>query len=273
MNGNPENRSERASTPVWLPQFVSRVFRIRFGFRISDFGSSAGLAILLFALNAARADDPSILGYTEPFKSINMSSAEQGVIAEVLVEEGARVKKTQVVARLDTATLLAELDIAKAEAKLQSTRLKKLEELSSANRSTPEELDRARTDLTIKDAQTRKIQAQIEERTLRSPIDGVVTEIKRDPSEAVSAANPHVMTVVQVDKLIVNLFLPPARAACFKVGTSTTLQLLDEKATATASVEFVSPVTDFASGTVRVKFVIENADGAHRSGGRCTLAE
>ncbi len=234
---------------------------------------SARLGLFLFILAAVRAEEPSILGYAEPFKTINMSSAEQGVIAEMLVEEGASVKKTQVLARLDTATLQAELDIAKAEAKLQATRLKRLEELSSANRSTPEELDRARTDLTIKDAQTRKIEAQIEVRTLRSPVDGIVTEIKRDPSEAVSAANPHVLTVVQVDKLIVNLFLPPTRAVCFKVGTTVNLQLLDEKTTTPANVEFVSPVTDSASGTVRVKFVIENSTGAHRSGGRCTLAE
>ena len=233
----------------------------------------ARLAACLLALATARADEPSILGYTEPFKTITMSSAEQGVIAEMLVEEGDRVKKTQVLARLDTATLQAELEIAKAEAKLQATRLKRLEELSSANRSTPEELDRARTDLTIKDAQTRKIEAQIEVRTMRSPVDGIVTEIKRDPSEAVSAANPHVLTVVQVDKLIVNLFLPPARAACFQAGATVALQLLDEKATTPARVEFVSPITDSASGTVRVKFAIENATGAHRSGGRCTLAE
>jgi len=76
-----------------------------------------------------------------------------------------------------------------------------------------------------------------------------------------------------VDKLIVNLFLPPNRAATLSPGATVKLQLLDEQATAPAKVEFVSPVTDSASGTVRGKFVIENADGAHRSGGRCTLAE
>lgn len=228
---------------------------------------------LLLGSFLAHGEEPGILGYTEPFKTITISSAEQGVIAEMLVEEGAKVKKSQVVARLDTASLQAELEIAKAEARLQSTRLKRLEELSSANRSTPEELDRARTDLTIKDAQTRRIEAQIETRTLRSPIDGVVTEIKRDPSEAVSAANPHVLTVVQVDRLLVNLFLPPTKAASFTAGANADLQLLDEKAVTSAKVEFVSPVTDSASGTVRVKFVIPNADGAHRSGGRCTLAD
>lgn len=222
---------------------------------------------------ACAGDEPTILGYTEPYKTITVSAGEQGVIAEMLVEEGMRTQKGQVLARLDTAAMQAELEIAKAEARLQATRLKRLEELSTANRSSPEELDRARTDLTIKDAQTRKIEAQIETRTLRSPVDGVVTEIKRDPSEAVSAANPHVLTVVQVDKLIVNLFLPPARAALFQAGASVVLQLLDEQCNTPAKVEFVSPVTDSASGTVRVKFVVENTDGAHRSGGRCTLAE
>ena len=221
---------------------------------------------------AAPASEPAILGYTEPYKTITLSAGEQGVLAEMLVEEGARVQAGQVLARLDTASLQAERDIAHAETRLQTTRLKRLEDLASANRSTPEELERARTDLTIKEAQTRKIEAQIETRTLRSPVAGVVTEIKRDPSEAVSAANPHVLTVVQVDKLIVNLFLPPARACAFQAGADAALQLLDETASITAKVEFVSPVTDSASGTVRVKFVIDNAAGTHRSGGRCTLA-
>jgi RND family efflux transporter MFP subunit len=232
------------------------------------------ITLLLLTLTLGiRAEEPAILGYSEPYKTITMSSGEQGVIAEMLVEEGSTVKKGQVLARLDTASLQAELDIAKAEARLQATRQKRLEELAAANRSTPEEIDRARTDATIKDAQVRKIEAQIENRTLRTPVDGVVTEIKRDPSEAVSAANPHVLTVVQVDKLLVNLFLPPTRAATFKAGAQTTLRLLDEAGTVSAQVEFVSPITDSASGTVRVKFVIDNAAGQHRSGGRCTLAD
>lgn len=229
--------------------------------------------LLLCGLSLARADEPAILGYTEPYRTITVSASEQGVISEMLVEEGAATKKGQVLARLDTASFQAELEIAKAEAKLQATRLKRLEELSAANRSTPEELDRARTDLLIKEAQVRRIEAQIETRTLRSPVDGVVTEIKRDPSEAVSAANPHVLTVVQVDKLLLNLFLSPSRAATFQVGGNVNIKLLEEGVVVPAKVEFVSPVTDSASGTVRVKFVIENADGKHRSGGRSTLAD
>ena len=39
------------------------------------------------------------------------------------------------------------------------------------------------------------------------------------------------------------------------------------------TVEFISPVTDAASGTVRVKFVVDNAAGKLRSGVTALLAE
>ena len=225
----------------------------------------------MFAVFSASADD--ILGYTEPYKIITVSAAEPGVLAELLVEEGARVKKNQVLARLDIAVLTAELDIAKAEAQLQATRKQRLAELAQSSRATADELDKAKTDLVIKQAQVRKTEAMIEARTMRSPVDGVVTEIKRDPSESVSVANPHVLTVVQIDKLSVNLFLPPTTAAALKVGGKAQLRFENGDQRVAAAIEFISPVTDSASGTVRVKFAIENAGGEHRAGARCTLAE
>jgi RND family efflux transporter MFP subunit len=233
---------------------------------------SAALAVL-FALSVlTRAEDPAILGYTEPCRIITVSASEVGVIADMLVREGDTVKKGQVLARLDTSVLNAELDIAKAEAKLATTRNQRVQDLVQSTRVTPEELEKARTEVTIKDAQVRRIDAMIEARTMRSPVDGVVTEIKRDPSESVSVANPHVLTVVQIDRLNVNLFLPPSRVETLKVGDKSEITLLDPERHVPATVEFVSPITDAASGTVRVKFAIENPRGEIRSGGRCTLA-
>lgn len=227
--------------------------------------------LLTLLLASARADVP---GYTEPYKTITVSAAETGVISEVLVEEGAHVKKDQVLAKLDTALLVAELDIAKATTELQKTKVQRLEDLTKTQRAATEELDRARTDLKIREAEKRKIEAAIETRTMRSPVDGIVTEVKRDPSEAVSLSNPHVLTVVQIDRLLVNLFLIPARAAKLKVGDTVPLLLGDEATTRViGTIEFISPIIDAASGTVRVKFVLENKDFAIRSGAVARLAE
>jgi RND family efflux transporter MFP subunit len=231
---------------------------------------SALLALLLVPAFIARADVP---GYTEPYKTITVSAAEPGVLAEVLVEEGASVKKGQLLARLDTAQHQAELDIARATTELQKTKVERLAELARSQKAAADELDRARTDLKIREAEMRKIQAVIDHRTMRSPVDGLVTEVKRDPSEAVSLSNPHVLTVVQIDRLLVNLFLTPQRAAKLNAGAKADLLLDEQQARATATIEFISPVIDAASGTVRVKFVLENADGKLRSGAVARLAE
>ena len=211
-------------------------------------------------------------GYTEPYKTITVSCSEAGVIAEMLVEEGARVKKNQVLAKLDTAQHEAELEIAKTNTDMQRSKVGKLEEIVRSQRISQDELDRARTDLKVRQAEVRKIQAVIENRIMRSPVDGIVSEIKRDPSEAVSLSSPHVLTVVQIDRLLVNLFLTPERAARLQVGAKANLALGDDAKTAVGTVEFISPVTDAASGTVRVKFVLENAKAEYRSGTTAQLA-
>ena len=224
----------------------------------------------LFLPAVVRADVP---GYTEPYKTITVSCAEPGVIAEMLVEEGARVKKNQILAKLDTAQHEAELDIAKTNVDLQKSKVNKLEDIVRSQRISQDELDRARTDLRVRQAEVRKIQAVIENRIMRSPVDGIVSEIKRDPSEAVSLSSPHVLTVVQIDRLLVNLFLTPVRAAKLKVGAQAKLSIGDNAQEATGVVEFISPVTDAASGTVRVKFVLDNAKGDFRSGTTARLAD
>ncbi len=229
-----------------------------------------GVGVWAFGVSAIAED---ILGYTEPYKIITVSASEPGVLAELLVEEGVNVKKNQVLARLDVAALSAELEIAKAEAQLQATRKQRLAELAQSSRATTDELDKAKTDLVIKEAQVRKTEAMIESRTMRSPVDGIVTEIKRDPSESVSVANPHVLTVVQIDKLTVNLFLPPKIALQLKPGGTALLRFENGDSRVPATIEFISPVTDSASGTVRVKFAIENTARQHRAGARCTLAD
>jgi RND family efflux transporter MFP subunit len=226
--------------------------------------------LLALLASGARADVP---GYTEPYKTITVSAAESGVIKDLPVEEGTVVKQGQILARLDVAQLEAELDIAKIQAELQRTKSERLDDLARSQRAAKEELDRSRADLKIREAEIRKIQAAIETRTMRSPVNGVVTEIKRDPSEAVSMTNPHVLTVVQIDRLIVNLFLPPFRAEKLKPGGSATLILGENTQRVPAIVEFISPVTDAASGTVRVKFVLDNTAGKLRSGITALLAE
>lgn len=94
---------------------------------------TALLLLLGGATLAARAAEPPTLGYIEPYHIVTVSAAESGIVAEMLVKEGDAVKKGQVLARLDTAVLAAELEIARAEAKLQGTRRQRIEDLAGSS--------------------------------------------------------------------------------------------------------------------------------------------
>ena len=60
-------------------------------------------------------------------------------------------------------------------------------------------------------------------------------------------------------------------ATKLRIDQDVTIHFLDSEVETKGTVEFISPVTDAESGTVRVKIRIDNPDGKYRSGERCTL--
>src|SRR4051812_30900216 len=116
-----------------------------------------------FASIASAAN--TVDGFTEPFRKIELAPAEPGTIAAVLVKEGDAVSKGQLVATLDCDALTVSLQIAKAndvargrlqaavaERDMRSSRLEKLEQLRAGGNASAEELDRARAELAVSEA-------------------------------------------------------------------------------------------------------------------------
>ena len=144
----------------------------------------------------------SVKGFTEPYHSIDIATSESGTVSEVAVEEGQRVKANTVLAKINEEVLQAALQVvnqsanskgklksAQAELRMQRQRAERIEGLFDRQHASQNELDRARSQLEIAQAQVEaaedelrvkamealKIEAQLELRRLRSPIDGVVT--------------------------------------------------------------------------------------------------
>jgi RND family efflux transporter MFP subunit len=214
------------------------------------------------------------------------------------VREGDAVKKGQRLATLDLDVLMASLDIARARAEatarldsaeaelaLRTTRLEKLKLLAASGNARPQEVERATADVEIAQAAVRlaqedrlingleckRIQAQIDRRKIASPVDGVVTELFKHEAELVTAIDPRMLVVVQLDPLCVHFSVGTSQAASLAPGQRVKLSFADPPAKAEGIVEMISPVTDKASGTVKVKVTLANPKGALRSGVRCTL--
>jgi membrane fusion protein (multidrug efflux system) len=264
--------------------------------RLSSNAAAVALALALVG-GQCLADD--IQSFTEPYRTINLAAAESGIVIGLNVDEGDPVEKDQALADLNQDVLKAGVEIARAhrdsvsglksaesELKLRSERLTKLRALRLNENASEEEVNRAllefevaearvlqvREQLEIKRLEYERMRLQLALRTIRSPIDGVVTQLYRDIGEFVSPADPVVLTIVQLNPLRATFSVPVASVKSIRKGQSIPVRIDGVTKPVNAEVELVSPVISADSQTVRVKVDIPNPGNRIRSGAKCFLA-
>jgi RND family efflux transporter MFP subunit len=252
-------------------------------------------AMLLVITPGVRGD---VEGFTSPYREIDASAPVSGVIATVHVQEGDRVVAGQPLAELNqdvfrlsleiaekVKALRGQLESAQAEARLRKERLRNLEILRRENHASPEEVMRGTTEVEMSEAQLlavqeslevkaleyERAQAQLEERIIRSPIDGVVVELLKDECEYVSPTDPSIVKIVRLDPLLATFSVPSAVAESLARDDQVRLRVPSAREPVTGTVEFTSPVINAESGTVTVKVLLPNPEGRIRSGQKCTL--
>ncbi|RFC48074.1 MAG: Multidrug efflux pump subunit AcrA (membrane-fusion protein) [Verrucomicrobia bacterium] len=252
---------------------------------------------LCLASAQLRAED-EVLSYLEPYRSIEISSIETGVISEIRVKEGDHVAPGDVLLLLDNEITESRLAIARinaegagklmatqAEVDLQQQRHDQLERLVTSGTSNSAELARQKALLVQAKGnhiiaqeeqksfklEVKQIEAELKRRVLTSPIDGIVVDISKDIAESVSLASArpddYLVRVVEIDRLKCIGHVPALFARGLKKGDSLSLRVEDgAPVVVRGAVEFVSPVIDPATATVRIQLVIDNTALTLRSG-------
>ena len=234
--------------------------------------------------------------FTEPIQRSVVASTETGVIKSARVQEGDRVKAGDELAALNHNVLLQEKRLAVARLKSTATRdaarsrvqivlgqKQKLEALIGGGHVNPFEVEQKTTEydnavaelkiaedeLRLNQIEVDRIQAQIEQRIIVSPIEGVVTEIHKQLGEHVSNNEPEYATIVRVDQLKVRFYHDADTLSQIPVGRSINVLIGESRSSTPATVTFVSPVIDPDSGTGRMDVVIENQNREIASGTVC----
>lgn len=259
--------------------------------------------ILTFLPSIAPAQEPkaadhSILTYLRPIEEIELASAESGIVTSLLVKPGDRVTKGQELLRLNLSVIEAQLAQAEARAKgegriksaqaerdIARQRLDIIEDLRERGSTNDAERDKALAALAVTEGQLEAvvdeselyrlevatIRAQLDQRILRSPIDGVVTELTRSVGEAAEARNAetthYLAIVVDLTRLVARVHIPAPLATGIKPDQILQL-ILDnpEKTSAGGQVRFISPTVDAATGLTEIHLEFDNADGKLPSG-------
>ncbi len=260
------------------------------------------LTLLLSSLALATCVAPSSLvagtvdGFTEPYRRVAVPAPEVGILSAVNVEEGDRVRSGDVLAKLDDEVLKASLAVARAAkeakgglaaAEAENEARKKILEgykrLSEKGNASQREYERAvneqlkasanlqsvREELEVRRLEYERVKAQIEQRQIKSPINGHVVAVDKEAGEFVSPTDPVILHIAQLDKLKAVFSVPRKAVQDVKVGQEVVLSVGFEETRRSGRVEFVSPTADPQSGSVRVKVAIANEDGKIQSGSSC----
>ena len=255
-------------------------------------------AVVCFAQACAAQEHKGRIthSFTEPIEKSIAASAETGIVAIAHVKEGDRVRIGQKLASINhnvlketLAIAIAEsesttrLDAATAQLALLESQLDAVSSLIPGGHTNQYEVQQKRTEhqqavselrasqeeLKLAALEVGRIKAQIQDRIIKSPIDGVVTEIHKQPGENVSNNEPQYATIVRVDELKVRFYLDAKTLRNTSVGDQISLGIGPEKSRKTGTVSFVSPVIDPDSGLGRLDVVIDNRDLSVQSGIAC----
>ncbi len=119
--------------------------------------------------------------------------------------------------------------------------------------------------LTSAQGKLQNAQAQASFATLRSPINGVVTERPLFPGET-AAAGTSVITVMDTSSLLAKLHLAQASAQKLRLGHPAKVTIPGVEEPVDATVSFISPALDPGSTTVEVWLKLPNSDGLLKVG-------
>lgn len=268
-----------------------------------------GLAFLLvtvhcFVTATFAQDDEAIRvrTYLKPIRSIEVSTIETGLIETLQVKPGDAVKKGDVMIKLNSAVLESQLlqarakaamqgkvKAAEAERKLAQDRYNLMEKLRGRGSSNSAELDRGlanlqiaegnldavKEDLAFAGLEVARIEVEIEQRILRSPITGTVVEVVRDEAETVSMRlenDPHyLIRVVDLSRLRAEAHIPFLQAKKLKKGDQLSIEFPKGAGSYEGTIEFISPIVDPATGTKEIHVIFPNESGEIPTGVPCDL--
>ncbi len=234
----------------------------------------------------------------KPRQVVQLGSPVFGVISELLVDRADPVRKGQILARLDStveqaqlaldrfrATSTTAVEAAQADLTWNLRELARRQRLAQNMLSRANDVDESETrvaqdriairkgeiDLEIARLEARRTEAQLNLKTLRSPVDGVITEIRLSPGEYIFEQTP-VLTIAQVDPLHVEVTLDASHYPKITNGQIGVLQLeIPVNRTAEVRVDAIDPLIDPASDTFRVRFVLPNPQNRIPAGTRCSV--
>ena len=146
-------------------------------------------------------------GVVKENSTVSLSFRTPGQIARVLVKEGSRVRRGQLVATLDTKDYQLQVDAAQTQYNQLKNEVERLSKLHEANSIAGNDFEKATSGLEQVHIKLQNAKNQLSYTQLTAPVDGTIQKVNFEPSEMVSAGLP-VMDLIDTRSMEVEVNIP-----------------------------------------------------------------
>jgi len=198
-------------------------------------------------------------GRTEADKKVVIFARTNGVLQELNVRRGSRVKKGDVLAVLAVEDRAAMVMQAKATLEQKRIELEAKRRLLLTNAVPKIDFDTLAAQVKVAEAAVATAEAERDRSVITAPWDGVVTETSEVGTAAFSFTGKEIIKMVGLDPVLALVEVSERNAARVKVGTMADVRLANGL-TRQGRIRYVSPSASDGTRTYRVEVEIENPD-------------
>ena len=205
-------------------------------------------------------------GKIDAWEKVTLSAEAAGKIERQGIEEGDAVEQGVEVIRINTTAIRATIDESKARLKLADQELKRVTRLGEEGISSPQDLDKARSDRDVQSANLRLNEIKLAQSIIEAPIGGVVDKLYMEAGEF-AGVGANLVRIIQVDKVKAIVGLPEREVALFALGDSVavTVDAYPDRVF-TGKIFRVATSAEESTRTFATEIELDNGEGLLRPG-------
>lgn len=218
-------------------------------------------AITLELLPQTISDRINLPGALEPWTHLELMSKIGGTIDEVLVTEGSRVQKGDVLARIDDADYKIAVERAEAAYNLAKNDFERDEAIYKKGVIPTATLDTNRTKMQTARADYDNAKLMLSRTTITSPMDGVIRRLHAKVGLQLGVGDP-IGDILEVDRLKATIGIPESDVTAIRKLDSVelTIQALNDRKVIGRK-HFLSPSPDTIARVYNLELEIDNSGG------------
>lgn len=205
-----------------------------------------------------------ISGLTEADKRAVLATRVGGVISELPVKQGDRVKTGDLVLMLDAEEKVSAVDNARQLLTQRQAEIDASERLAKTGNLPKLQLDTARSALAAAKSQLDAAEAELARNEVKAPFNGVIDRVAVELGSAIMQGG-EVATILSLDPIVARGEISERDLGYLKIGDTAKVRLVSGDVVE-GKVRYISRDASAATRTFRVEVAIPNADGAIPAG-------